>query len=67
MNSKDHSEDEFNSLRTYFSQEISKNSDDSNSKMKLEMNEMKSEMNEMKSEMKLEMNEMKLDIKLQMK
>ena len=50
MNSKDHSEntDEFNSLRTYFSQEITKKSDDSNSKM----NEMKSEMNEIRKEIK---------------
>ncbi len=59
MDSKNHSEDEFNCLRTYFSQQITKNSNDLkkdvNSKMKSEMNEMNkmnSKMNEMTSEIK---------------
>ncbi len=62
MDSKDHSEQsiEFNSLRTYFNQEITKNSSD----LKTEMNKiMKSEINVLKSEMKSEMNDMKLEMK----
>ncbi len=53
MNSKNHSEntDEFNSLRTYFSQEIINNSND----LKKQINEIKSEL---KSEIKSEINEM---------
>jgi hypothetical protein len=48
MNSKNHTDnfEEYKSLRTYFSQEITKNSND----LKSEINQMKSEMNNMNSD-----------------
>jgi hypothetical protein len=60
MNSKDHSEDEFNSLRTYFSKEITENS---NNLKKDIMNEMKLEITKNSKDLKQEMNEMKSEMK----